>query len=236
MACYQPAPVLGLTAASSNQEIQEKAFDFAVDTGYMVFASTALNGTDPTARALEIHYLDDQKNLYIGMAKGKPCYLELKRYPMVTGIAVRETVNRLSVSVRITAHVTEIDPQESPQIYARYWKQNPGTAALYRKDLDMFRIFLLDRGDGEIFHLPEPDVTCRVRFGFGGASPRPWAYAIDPASCTGCGACQEACMENVIHPTPEGTYSIDYFMCLECGRCAMVCPSGAAKFQENSSK
>lgn len=230
MSQYNPAPALGMTLDTPNDQVKQTAFQFAVDVGYMIFATISLDGTAPTARGLEVHYLDNEGNLYLGVAKGKPCYFEFQKNPWTTGVIVRETVGRLSASVRITTHLTEVDPAREPEIYQRYWEQNPGTKALYRKDLDMFRIFRFDRGEGEIFHLPEPDVTCRVRFSFGGESPRPWAYTIDKERCVGCGVCQEACMENVIHPGADGTYEIDHFMCLECGRCAMHCPTGAAHY------
>ena len=220
-------PILNLTPDSGNERIRQEAFEFARSVGYMVIATTALDGVSPTARGLEVHYLDDQKRLYIGVAKGKPIYLELKRQPRLTGVMIRDTIRRLAVSVRITSHVREILPEEQPEIYQKYWELNPGTKALYRKDLSMFRIFLLDAGEGEIFHLPTDDEVRRVRFTFGGAEPRPWAYEIDRNKCLGCGRCAEACMENVIAPREDGTYAINHFRCLECGRCFLNCPNGA---------
>ena len=47
-------PVLTLTPADSNEKIRRTAFDFVHDVGYMVFASTALDGKTPTARGLGI--------------------------------------------------------------------------------------------------------------------------------------------------------------------------------------
>ena len=43
-------PVLDLTPENSNDEIRAAAFDFVHDVGYMVFATTALDGKTPTAR------------------------------------------------------------------------------------------------------------------------------------------------------------------------------------------
>lgn len=227
MSDFDPAPALGLTEESSNEEIKNAAFQFVHEVGYMVFGTTAIDGKMPTARGLEVHYLDDAGNFYIGIAKGKHVYYELQKNPYVVGTIIRDTVKRLSASVRLSAHVTEVDPEKHPEIYTKYWELNPGTKALYRKDLDMFRIFILDSGEGEIFHLPDDDIVCRLRFCFGGACVRPWAYVIAQERCVGCGTCEEACMEDVIHPTADGKYEIKHFGCLECGRCAMNCPNDA---------
>ena len=105
---------------------------------------------------------------------------------------------------------------------------NPGTKALYRKDLDMFRIFCLDAGEGEIFHLPDDDEISRIRFSFGAGKKRQWAYTITQA-CIGCGSCAEQCMRNVIHCNENGKYEIDYQGCLECGRCYLTCPNHAIR-------
>lgn len=226
MSDFNPAPALGLTMESSNEEIKKTAFEFVHEVGYMIIGTTAMDGKTPTSRGLEVHYLDDEENFYLGVAKGKPVYYELEKNPYIVGNIVRLTVKRLSAAVRISAHVSLIDPEEHPEIYDRYWELNPGTKALYKKDLDMFRIFKLDSGDGEVFHLPEDDELCRVRFSFGDAEKRPWAYEISDR-CVGCGICEEECMEGVIHQKDDGLYEIDYFGCLECGRCCMHCPNDA---------
>ena len=213
MTMFNPKPCLGLTEKNTNEEIKKAAFQFVKEVGYMIIGTTAMDGRTPTARGLEVHQLDDSGDFFIGLAKGKPVYYELQKNPYIVGTIVRETVKRLSASVRISAHVRELDPEKNQAVYRRYWELNPGTKALYHKDLDMFRIFVLDRGDGEIFHLPEDDEVCRLRFSFGGAARRPWAYEID--------------QEDVIFPNEEGKYYIHHFGCLECGRCAMNCPNDA---------
>ena len=159
MSDFNPAPALGLTEESSNEEIKKAAFQFVHEVGYMVFGTTAIDGKMPTARGLEVHYLDDEGNFYIGIAKGKPVYYELQKNPYLVGTIIRDTVKRLSASVRLNAHVTEIDPEEHPEIYAKYWELNPGTKALYRKDLDMFRIFILDSGETVNISRPYRQIT-----------------------------------------------------------------------------
>lgn len=223
---FDPLPAFGLSESSPNEEKRKAAFDFIRKIGYMMIGTTAMDGKSPTARGLELHCLDGGETFYLGVAKGKPVYHELMRHPYLVGFITEMTVKDLAMAVRINSHVTPVEPEEAPDIYAEYWRLNPGTKALYRKDLDMFRIFRLDRGEGEIFHLPEDDEIARVRFTFGGAAPRPWAYEIG-SRCVGCGVCAEACMRGVIHPNESGTYSIDHFGCLECGRCYLFCPNGA---------
>lgn len=227
MSEFNPAPAMGLTEKNSNEEICRAAFQFIKEVGYMIIGTTSVDGKTPTARGLEVQQLDGEGNFYIGVAKGKPVYYELQKNPFLVGVIVRETIKRLSASVRISSHVKELSPQEYPKVYEKYWELNPGTKALYRKDLDMFRIFRLDSGDGELFHLPDDDIVCRLRFSFGGADARPWAYEINQDRCVGCGTCEELCMEDVIHPTKDGKYEIKHFGCLECGRCAMNCPNDA---------
>ncbi len=175
--------------------------------------------------------MDDSQTLYIGMSPGKPVYYEIKRHPYVCGVVVRLTHGRLSESVRIRAHLTEIDPEQQPEIYERYWELNPGTAELYRKDLERFRIFMLDRGTGRTFHMSCNDVVDNTRFTFGGEeqSPWAWAYEIDEEQCVGCGTCASLCTQDVISPTGNGKYRIDHYHCLECGRCADVCPQKAVR-------
>lgn len=226
MAGFNPLPAFGLRADSPNEEKRRKAFEFVKDIGYMIVSTISTDGKTPSARGLELHILDDSEKFYIGMGKGKPVFYELEKNPYVTGCVTRMTDKDLALCVRLSGHVSLVNPKENPEIYNRYWELNPGTKALYKKDLDMFRIFCLDAGDGEIFHLPDADEISRVRFFFGEGKPRPWAYRITE-NCVGCGVCEQECMRGIIHKTDRGNYEIDYQGCLECGRCYMKCPNRA---------
>lgn len=222
-----------LNAQSSNDEVMAASYALIHDLGHMIFSTVGLDG-NPASRGLEVHYLDDTGLFYVGMAHGKPVYYEIKRNPTVSCVAVKMTEGRLCESVRITTKLEEIDPEEHPEIYQKYWELNQGTAALYRKDLDRFKIFKMASGIGRTFHMAGDDTVENSRFVWGGAQLPPWAYEIDEDKCVGCGLCETLCMEDVIHPTPEGKYRIDHHNCLECGRCADHCPNGAVICNERS--
>lgn len=215
---------LGLNKESSNQEIKEKVFQYAVEIGTLEIASISADGVTPTIRAVEVHYLDDDGNLYITMSHGKPMYKELKKNPRISCGTIQFTQGKLGVSIRINADLEEVYDKA---IFDRYWKQNPGTRRLYSKDLNNYAIFRLAKGDGELFDLCEDDKILRLRFGFGGTEPRSWHYAISE-NCVGCGTCVETCMMSVIQ-LEDGKAVIDYSGCLECGRCHETCPCGAVE-------
>jgi dissimilatory sulfite reductase (desulfoviridin) alpha/beta subunit len=49
---------------------------------------------------------------------------------------------------------------------------------------------------------------------------------VDPAACTGCGACEAACPDGAVS-LADGLAVVDPAACLACGRCVAVCPTGA---------
>ena len=214
-------PALGLTADSSNEDILRAAFDFAHSIGYMTFATTAVDGKTPTIRALEVHYLDDSGSLYVGASRGKHFYDEVELHPVVSAMAVNV------VAVRVTARLEKVSDK---LLYERYWELNQGTKKMYHKDLSNFQLYRFAAGDGEVFHVYEDDAIARVRFAFGGASPRPWSYEIGEA-CTGCGTCVERCMMDTIHMA-RGRAEIQHYGCNECGICFHSCPVHAIRKQE----
>ena len=215
-------PALGLTTASSQEEIKRRVFDVIHHTGYMIFCTVGLDGVTPTNRGLEVHRLDDIEDLFIGLCPGKPVYEELKRNPRISGGLAVPTDGRRSYGIRLNAIAEEVS---DPAVVARYWELNPGTAALYRRAPENFAIFRLARGEGEILDVYRDDALLRFRFGFGGISPRPWCYEVGE-NCTGCGICARRCMTQVIR-IEDGRAVIDHSACLECGVCWQNCPCGA---------
>ncbi len=52
-------------------------------------------------------------------------------------------------------------------------------------------------------------------------------YAIDPAVCTGCGACLKACPADAIKGEKKKAHKVLTKKCIKCGACQEVCPVGA---------
>ena len=204
-------PALGLTRANTEDEIRQRVFEAIHDTGYMIFCTIGLDGVTPTNRGLEVHYLDDTGDLFIGLCPGKPVYRELKKNPRISGglVVKVKSDSRLTYGIRLNAIAEEVFDEK---IMARYWDLNRGTAALYRRALDNFTIFRLTQGEGEIMDVYENE-------------PRPWHYEVGE-NCIGCGVCAEKCMTQVI-TVQDGRAVIDHPACLECGVCLKVCPAGA---------
>jgi len=218
---YDGPKCLGMDQYSGNAEIQKAAFDFALNIGYMSFATTAIDGKTPNNRGLEVHRLDDEGNIYVGASRGKHFYDEMERKPYVSALIVD------TVAVRINAWLKKVDDEA---IRARYWKQNRGTEALYRKDLSNFQVYVMERGEGEIFHVYADDKISRVRFSFGGEPIRPWMYVIND-KCNGCGVCSEKCMTSIIS-IQNGVACKDSYGCNECGICYFSCPHQAVDKRE----
>ena len=55
-------------------------------------------------------------------------------------------------------------------------------------------------------------------------------YVINPASCNGCAACVDVCVDGAIYEVPGGSrskYAIDPQKCTDCGKCLDACNRGA---------
>jgi NAD-dependent dihydropyrimidine dehydrogenase PreA subunit len=51
-------------------------------------------------------------------------------------------------------------------------------------------------------------------------------YIVDPALCTGCGSCVDACPSEAV-VLDEDCARIDDALCAGCGACIEECPAGA---------
>lgn len=58
------------------------------------------------------------------------------------------------------------------------------------------------------------------------------SYLIDPALCTGCGECLDACPEEAIEGEDGHIHMIDGKLCVKCGKCVPACPEKAIRFGE----
>jgi heterodisulfide reductase subunit A-like polyferredoxin len=154
--------------------------------------------------------------MYIGASHGKHFYHELEMNPYVCGVAID------TLAVRISAWIRKVSDEK---INARYWELNRGTEKMYHKDLSNFQVYILERGEGEVFHVYKDDAIARARFSFGGADVRPWMYEVN-SGCTGCGVCAEKCMMDVIDITDDRA-RMNHYGCNECGICHESCHFGA---------
>ncbi len=214
-------PALGLKRTDSEETVRQRIFEAIHDVGYMVFCTVGLDGVTPTNRGLEVHYLDDSGDLFIGLCPGKPVYDELKKNPRVSGgiIVQGDPESRLTYGIRLNAIAVE---ERTEALLQRYWELNHGTEKLYRRALDNFTVFRLTQCEGEVMDVYEDDALLRFRFG---KTPRPWRYTVGEG-CIGCGVCAEKCMTQVI-TVDAGRAVIDHAACLECGVCRESCPVDA---------
>lgn len=204
----------GLTDESPESEVLEKAFSLIGAIRFIPAATTNEQG-GAECRILDFNRLSDGQ-LYFMTSRGKPTYRQLRHQPRL----VLNTLIDRRYSLRLTAQVEE---ESRPEIWEEFFRLNPGTKLMYRKSFDIVALFRLTRGEGEMFHLYESERIRRLRFAFGGETPRPMTYAIT-GRCTGCGICRENCVERAIHQGPDGKYFIRYMDCDDCGICYTRCP------------
>ena len=203
----------GLNGSSSQEEILEKAFSL-MDTYHFMPTST-VSGGHPESRIIDFQRLRDGRMLFM-TSKGKPFYRQLCENPEIVACMAIDNW----YSLRIRAFVKEVTDDKA--IWDEYFESNPGTMKMYRNNLGLVAIFLLDKGDGEMFHLYDSERIRRVRFGFGGMEPRPLTYRITDA-CIGCGTCAANCVEQAIDLKEDGKYAIRYVDCDDCGICYTKC-------------
>lgn len=203
----------GLSDADSEEAIRKKAFELIGKIRFIPAAT--LGDTSAECRILDFNLLSDG-SLYFMTSRGKPVYRQLQKRPQL----MLNTLIDGRYSLRMSAWAAEEERQE---IWKEFFEKNPGTKLMYRKNFDMVALFRIERGEGEMFHLYESEKIRRVRFGFGGEEKRPMSYYISDA-CTGCGSCQENCVEAAIYEGADGRFHIRDMDCDDCGICYSKCP------------
>ncbi|MBQ3393644.1 MAG: hypothetical protein IJG64_00615 [Oscillospiraceae bacterium] len=205
----------GLTDGNTEEEIRLKAWELIKKQSFIPTA-TVSDGS-PEIRIIDFNLLPDG-NLYFMTSKGKPFYRQLCERPE---IAINTAIDSL-YSLKLKAWVKEI-PNTDKWVWDEFFKLNPGTVKMYRKNFDIVAVFRLEKGDGEMFHLYAEEKIRRVRFGFGGGAARPLTYRITD-ECIGCQSCLENCVEEAIHVGEDGKCYIRYMDCDDCGICYTKCP------------
>lgn len=205
----------GLTDTSTQEEMCEKAFQLMTQHQYMT-VSTVNNG-HPESRVIDFQRLKDGRVIFI-TSRCKPFYQQLLNCPEIVACLPIDSWYML----RVRAFVKEVSDNQA--IRDEYFASNPGTKLMYRNNLGVVALFFLEKGEGELFHLYDSERVRRVRFGFGGFSPRPLTYSIT-GQCVGCGICQENCVEQAIFKGEGGAYHIRHMDCDDCGICYTKCPN-----------
>lgn len=204
----------GLTDSSPQEEVCEKAFQLIAERQYMPVAT--VNDGHPESRVIDLQRLKDGRMMFM-TSRCKPFYQQLLRRPEISLCLPIDTWYML----RVRAAVKEVSDDQA--IRDEYFASNPGTKLMYSSNLKVVSLFILESGEGELFHLYDSERVRRVRFGFGGVSPRPLTYTIT-SQCIGCGICQENCVEQAIFKGDDGKYHISHMDCDDCGICYTKCP------------
>lgn len=209
--------LFGLTEQSTNEEIMEKAFLLLKKIRSMP-AATVRDGK-PEARVIDFCILSDGKAYFIA-SKGKGLHKDLMDVPYITLCERYERwyAFRLMAKVKIVS--------DDQKIWDEFFSYNKGTATMYGDHIHLLDLFQLEMGEGEVFHLYADDKLKRARFSFGGMEPKPFNYQVID-TCTGCGQCASACVEDAIRPGEDGKYQIYYMDCNDCGKCYVACPADA---------
>ncbi|MBS7009698.1 MAG: 4Fe-4S binding protein [Anaerostipes sp.] len=176
----------------------------------------------PRVRIIDVMLVEEEK-LYFCTARGKDFYRQLtaEKYTAVTGMNREYQMIRLSGPVkRLTDQTMWID---------RIFDENPSMKELYpEKKRYILEAFCIEDAQLEFFDLGRNPVY-REQFAIGTMTKEDKGFCITD-SCTGCGACKEACPSQCIR---EGEpFEIQAEHCLHCGLCEEQCPAGAIQRKE----
>lgn len=186
--------------------------------GVLNFATVDEDGAPQVRNVSAIHY--DGMKIYFLTAKGKNFAKQLKadgRVQIIAGTKYREMI-------RVSGRAVEVVPEEQHKWRDIIYDEQPYLANVYpSKTRDINTIFVITEYNIEYFSLATNPIT-REYYSVGEPMKRYGGYHITDA-CVGCGACVEACPQQVIRAgTP---FIIEEGHCLHCGACLEVCPAGA---------
>ncbi|BEP29257.1 4Fe-4S binding protein [Helicovermis profundi] len=192
----------------------EKAFKMLREIKSVVI-STATNGV-PTSRIVEI--MDyDSGGVYFVTCKAKPFYRNLIINNKISITAMTKDF----IQVRLNGEVKKTDKIRVKDIF----QKNPSLNELFSGNTEIFSVFYLYKGNGEIFDLSGKNgKMMRERFSFGGESVNTSGCTITN-SCIECGICKKECPFDAI--SVGEPFSIDPKKCDECGICYSLCPVNA---------
>ena len=210
-----PDILWGLTDQSSEAEIMKEIYKIIARLRFMPTA-TVKNG-EPESRIIDFLRMSDG-NIYFMTSKGKPFYKQITENPV---IVMSSSIDDM-YSFRLKAFVKPV-PKTDKAIWDEFFGYNPGTVKMYRKNFDVVELFVLEKGQGEVFHLYAEERIRRIRFAFGGMEKEPLTYYISD-KCIGCGICQDNCVEQAIYMGEDGKCHIREMDCDVCGICYTKCP------------
>ena len=194
---------------------------FLRDVCDVAFATVDEEGL-PAVRVIDVMMVDEGR-LYFVAARGKAFYAQVMRtrYVAIVGQAPDFRTCRLRGPVE---HPD--DPAEQRRLVDRVFELNPSMEQLYPGEARyVLEAFYLEQGQGEYFDLGRYPLF-RASFSLGDTAVERDGFEV-AGSCTGCGACVEACPQSCIALRSDGCARIAQEGCLRCGLCREACPAGA---------
>lgn len=192
-----------------------EAFKIVNELRFATFSTIDLKG-NPHSRIIEVVH-SNEDGLYFITLTAKPFYrqLSLKNKVSITGIT------KDFLQIRINGQVEEVD---STSLDGIFHKNHKLRSRLPEEKKNLYRVFRIFRGRGEVYTLGINPKVKRIRFAFGGEKVNK-SGCIITEKCLQCDRCKQVCPFGAIE---EGKpYKVIPELCDECGFCYSVCPVSA---------